>query len=64
MNLKLWIGQRRFGTEFYVYSEEEDVMENLSKFLMITQGKSLIFTSDYCEDGWFINCNEYRGEKV
>lgn len=62
LELKLWVGQSRAGVNFYVYSDEEQTMESLSKFLIKTQGKNLVFVSDYCEEDWFINCKEYTGE--
>lgn len=64
MNLSLWIGQRRMGTEFYVYSGEKEVMKNLAEFLIKTQGKSLIFINDDTAPDWFYDCEEYKGEKV
>lgn len=64
MKIRLWIGQSRLGTDFYVYSGEEETMNNLSKFLMITKGKSLVFINDSTAPDWFYDFEEYEGEEI
>ena len=54
--LAVEVGQRRFGTEFYVYSECATTMENLEVFLLRTKGKSLVFVDDLCQEDWWFQC--------
>jgi hypothetical protein len=61
MKLKIWVGQSRMGMSFYLYSEDEEVMSDLSKFLMLTEGKRLVFVSEYNEDQEIIDCEYYKG---
>ncbi len=63
MKLKVWIGQSGMGRKFYVYSGEEQTMDNLSAFLLKTKGKSLVFVDDYCEEQWFYDCMEFKLEE-
>lgn len=64
MNLRLWIGQSRMGTEFYVYSDEKETMKNLADFLIKTKGKPLFFINDCTASDWFYDCEEYEGEEI
>lgn len=61
MKIKIWIGQSNYVSDFYVYSNDNQVMELLSKFLILTKGKRLVFVSDFCEDDEIINCEYFKG---
>lgn len=60
MKLKIWIGQ---GTPFFIYSGEPLTMQHLSEFLVLTQGKPLVFVDHYYEDEEILDCEYYRGVK-
>jgi len=63
LKLKVWIGQSSMSNPFYLYSEEINTMVRLEAFLLLTEGKRLVFASDHCQDEEVMDCVEYWGDK-
>ncbi|MNQ57493.1 hypothetical protein D3C85_716520 [compost metagenome] len=59
LKVKVWVGQSSAITDFYLYSDDEQ-LELLSKFFMLTEGKRLVFVSEHCEDEEILDCDYMR----
>ena len=60
MKVKVWVGQSSAMSNFYLYSDDEQVMSVLSNFLMLTMGKRLVFVSEHCGDEEILACDYMR----